>query len=286
MAPGAPADELFPDLDTPLLIAALEGLGASSETVSWDDDRQRWSDFDAVVIRSTWDSVDRPEEYCAWARDVESHTILVNPAAAVEATMDKVFMRSLSDAGVRLPPTTFVMPGEAWEPPAGDFVVKPTVSAGGRETALYGLDEHFGARAHVARLHERGTGVMVQEHLPAVNGRGEIKHVFIGSVFSHAIRSGPLLRHGAGVLERPWEVPVGATPIEPTTEELTVASAALRLLEAELGLELTYARVDVVSRATEDVVLMEIEVIDPSLSLWASNTAADHLARALLHACQ
>ena len=256
------------------------GLGASF--VAWDDPRQRWSDYDAVIVRSTWDSVDRPDEYLAWASGVHDETLLINPFAAIARTLDKRFLLDLSAADVRLPDTTFVSDDGTWEPPTGDFVVKPTISGGGRETALYRHSELEEARRHVDRLLAQGRGVIIQEHLDAVHARGEIKLVFIDAEFSHAIRSGPLLRHGTGVLDRPWEVPTGAEPIEATPAELDFATAALQTLESHLTTRLAYARVDVVSRSSDDVALMEVEAIDPALSLWASARAPARLAAAIV----
>jgi glutathione synthase/RimK-type ligase-like ATP-grasp enzyme len=249
--------------------------------VAWDDPRQRWSDFDAVVVRSTWDAVDRPEEYLAWAKFVDGETILINPRAAIAGTLDKHFLSDLAAAGVKLPRTTFVAGNDGWQPPNGDFVVKPAISGGGRETALYREAELDDARRHVDRLLGQGRDVIVQEHLAAVHSRGEIKLVLIGGRFSHAIRTGPLLRHGAGVLDRPWEVPTGAEPITPTAAELAFAEDVVRQLESHLSTSLAYARIDVVSRSADDVVLMEAEVIDPSLSLWASASAPSLLASSI-----
>ena len=281
-SPDAPTSELFPDVDAELVRVALEERGVEVARVSWDDPGHAWSEDSAVLIRSTWDSVDRPREFVAWARSVAQHTNLVNPAPAVEATLDKRFLIGLEASGVALPATQFVPPGAEWRQPAKPFVVKPAISAGGRETALYDPSEPGEAAAHVARLHGRHMTAIVQEHVDAVSRRGEVKLVFIGGVYSHAIRSGPLLRLGAGVLDRPWEVETGADPIEPTLEELTFANRALESLQRLLAVYLTYARVDVVSRGRDDVVLMEIEAIDPSLSLWASRDAASRLADAVL----
>ena len=277
----ASADELFPDIDAALLGPALEALGIATTLVAWDDPSQRWEDYEAVVISSTWDSVDRPGEYLEWVRMVDRVAPLVNSASIVEATLDKRFLTRLPRAAELIPVTSFVMPGETWSPPSDTFVVKPTISAGGRETAMYLREDLGAAMEHVARLHAQGSGVIVQEYIAAVEGRGEIKHTFIAGQFSHAIRTGPLLRPGAGVLERPWEVSTGADLIEPTDPELSFSVSALAALQSLLQAQPTYARIDVVSRTAEEIVLMEIETIDPSLSLWASADAARQLALAV-----
>ena len=78
-------------------------------------------------------------------------------------------------------------------------------------------------------------------------------------------------------------MPTGADPVQPTEAELDFATAALHALQAVFEEPLVYARVDVVSRHPTDVVLMEIEAIDPALSLWASADAPAQLAREIAH---
>lgn len=127
----AAPDDLYPDRDAPYLRTALRSLGVSSTLVSWDDASMAWEQFSAVVISSTWDSVDRPSEYVAWARQVSQVTNLVNDVATVEWNLDKTHQRDLQAAGVPTIPTDWIAPGDPWTPPnRTEFVVKPTISAG------------------------------------------------------------------------------------------------------------------------------------------------------------
>ena len=47
------------DEDLPPLTAALSARGIVHEIVDWDDPDVDWTRFDAAVIRSTWDYIDR-----------------------------------------------------------------------------------------------------------------------------------------------------------------------------------------------------------------------------------
>ena len=76
---GAVATDLYPDPDWPLLSAALVGAGADAMSISWDHEELDWQRFDLVVTNSTWDSVDRPQEFLAWARRTARATTLANP---------------------------------------------------------------------------------------------------------------------------------------------------------------------------------------------------------------
>ena len=90
--------DLYPDPDAAPLRAALIALGASSSLVSWDDSRVDWASFSKVFVSSTWDSVDRPAEYLAWAGRVSAVSELVNSVTVLEWDLDKVHQRDLAAA--------------------------------------------------------------------------------------------------------------------------------------------------------------------------------------------
>ena len=60
------------------------------------------------------------------------------------------YLRDLVDAGVNVVDTSFIEPGDPIELPVGvEFVVKPTVSAGSRDTVRYHADDHTPATAQI-----------------------------------------------------------------------------------------------------------------------------------------
>ncbi len=62
------------------VLAAWYGAGIEGSTVVWDDPRVDWSSFDAAVVRSTWDYIERRDEFVAWAHRAGAATRLFNPA--------------------------------------------------------------------------------------------------------------------------------------------------------------------------------------------------------------
>jgi O-ureido-D-serine cyclo-ligase len=123
---------------------------------------------------------------------------------------------------------------------------------------------------------------MVQEYMPSVEGPGEVDLVFLDGAFSHAVRKKPFLRKGEGVVDRPWERMswAGLTATSPSQVEL--ADRTLGLVAARLGCSLAYGRVDLVDGRRGEPLVLEVEVVDPYLSLGSEPTAADRLARALM----
>jgi hypothetical protein len=279
----ADACDLTPDPDAEPLRQALEELGVKSTFVSWDDPAVTWAAFSHVVVSSTWDSVDRPVEYLGWARSVAGVSNLVNPFEVIEWNLDKVHQRELADAGVPVIPTIWVTPVDrGFEWPAGrEVVVKPSVSAGGRETARYAQGDRA-AGAHVRRLQADGRTVMVQEYLEAIDVVGEVDLVFLAGVFSHAVRKLPLLRAGDGVVERAWERMAWAGPATPSSDEFDVARGVVAFLMDRFGLPPVYCRVDLVTGGAGAPLLLEVELIDPYLSLDVVPAGAQRLAQAIV----
>ena len=254
---------LWPDLDVdgPELLAALAAEGLDVDVVAWDAEEVDWDAYDLVVIRTTWDYWDRHEEYLAWTRRVPR---LANPADVVAWNTDKRYLRDLDVPTV---PTTWLEPGEPFTPPDHRFVVKPSVSAGARDTAAYDAGDPA-AREHVDRLHARGKTVMVQPYVDAVDAEGETAVLVFGGEVSHAARKSACLVPGAGEPELGgWTI----TAREPSAAEVELA------LRAVAGRDLLYARVDLLPGP----VLIELEVTEPSLFLTHAPGSAARFAAAV-----
>jgi hypothetical protein len=276
------ATDLYPDPDAAPLQEALRALGARSELVAWDDPGVDWGSLSHVVISSTWDSVDRPAEYLAWAREVAAVSTLLNPLPAIEWGIDKVHLKELTAAGVPVVPTTWVHQGSRWAPPCGsDFVVKPSVSAGGRGTARYRGGDPV-AVDHVRKLLALGQTVMVQEYISRVDEEGETDLIFFAGVFSHAVRKSLVLRRDEGVIDRPWERMSWGGLVTPSPAQLQVARQTLTFVAGHLGSQLPYGRIDLVTGADGGPLLLEVELVDPYLSLDMEPGGAKKFAEALL----
>lgn len=271
------------DDDEALLLPALRAAGAQPVVVVWDDPALDWTAFDVVVLRSTWDYTMRRDEFLAWVTATDAVTRLRNRPDVVRWNSDKTYLRELAGYGLPVVPTEFFSPGDRPAFPAGvPFVVKPTVSAGSRNTARYDPDEHDVARGHARRLLDRGRTIMVQPYVASVDERGETALVFVGGRYSHAVIKEALLVPG----ERATEDKLFATeklhPVEPSGAELAVAQAVLAAIPFPRD-ELLYARVDLVIGADGTPAVLELELVEPSLMLpQAPPGAADVLARAIV----
>jgi len=293
-----------PDLrpDWPLLRQALADVGVAASTRVWTDPGARWDDVDLVLANGAWDNIHRPEEFVAWIGRVAAVTRLANAPDVLRWNLDKRYLAALAEAGVATVPTMWLSPGpdrraEVEIPlplPAGgsggpggpggpgEFVVKPTVSGGGFETARYRTGDRQAARdarLHIRRLLDAGRTVMVQPYQAAVDTHGEAGLIFLGGRYSHAIAKGPMLVAGAGPQPHLYRhEQIGALAASATQRE--AAQLALAAAEQLVG-PTTYARVDLVSLDDGTPAVLELELLDPALFFETHPTAATRFARLL-----
>ncbi len=288
------------DEDAPLLMAALAEADLDATLAVWDDESVDWTDFDLVVIRSTWDYALRRDEFVAWAQRVESVTTLRNPASVIRWNTDKRYLADLATDGVAVTPTEFLLPADvdgaaaaavrirSAIAPDSQFVVKPTVSAGSKDTVRYAapVDDRSSldsAATQAAALLAAGRAVMVQPYLSAVDAEGETGLVFFGGTFSHAFRKGPLLRVGGEPVSGLF-MQESISPRVATDAQLAVAAQAIASAQSRTGADLLYARVDLLPGHDGEPVVLELELTEPSFFLETSNGAATRAAAAMASA--
>lgn len=141
-------------------------------------------------------------------------------------------------------------------------VIKPAVGAGSFETHRTVAQDPAAAAICSRFFVERD--VLVQPYLASVDGYGERALVWIDGEFTHAVRKSPRFAADAEQVSE-------ALPI--TAAERAVGTAAL----APVHDRLLYARVDVAPGPTGEPVVMELEVVEPSLFLLQSPHALERL---------
>jgi len=277
------------DEDLPPLESAMGAAGVETRVVDWDDPAVEWQAFDVALLRSTWDYTDRLRDFLAWVESAASVTTLLNPPSVVRWNTDKHYLAQLGRAGVPVVPSSFIEPGESAQQAltaflarhdAPEFVVKPSVGAGSRDTQRHSRALIAPAAAQAERLLSAGRSVLLQPYLDSVDQEGETALIYFAGRFSHAIRKGALLPRGATASPAiGLFVPEKITARTPGADELGVADRVLGALPFPVPL---YARVDVIRDATGSPVLLELELTEPSLFFAHSPAAAERFTAALV----
>lgn len=259
--------EAYPelDIDDQLLLAPLRELGIEPIIAVWNDAEVDWAQFDLVLIRSTWDYTQHHTEFLRWALSVESVSTLLNPMPVIAWSSDKTYLRDLERAGVPIVPTTFVTPGQTWRFPTGEFVVKPTISAGSRNTLRMSSTNSAAGDEAIAALHAQDRIAMIQPYFHSVDVEAETAIIFFEGEFSHAISKAALLPldESSQVFERGLFLQEKIATRAARADQLSVAKAALAC--APQGW--LYARVDLIDDQAGNPAVLELEMVEPSLFL-------------------
>jgi glutathione synthase/RimK-type ligase-like ATP-grasp enzyme len=261
----------------------LAERGFHCEPVMWDDPTVDWRSYDGVLIRSCWDYPEDRGRFQTMLDEIETAGVPVcNPLPVLRWNLHKSYLTDLSKEGVLIPETAVidretdislkqVMLNHDWE----EVVVKPAIGAGSvdvwRTTATTVTDSERRFRDLLAE-HD----VIVQEFVSKIR-TGERSIVFFDGAYSHAWNSLPTQDDIAEFDE------INAH-YEPPAKIQNQAAAVVESATEIIGLEqesLPYARVDYVHRDT-DLLVMELELIEPYLGLDRGDTAVEQFSEKIV----
>jgi glutathione synthase/RimK-type ligase-like ATP-grasp enzyme len=245
------------DADEAPLAEALAAGGFDATLCAWDDPSVDWDAPVPTILRSTWNYALDVAGFLAWIERVSAVAPLWNPPDIVRGNVHKRYLLELARRGVPVVPTVIAETAHdvaaiARELSATRIVIKPEVGAGSLGTRVFDIaTERDAATAHLVGLTSRGLA-LVQPYMHSVDGYGERSLVWIDGALSHEIRK---TARFAGDVERID----GPFPI--ADDERAVAEAAL----APLVDRLLYARVDLARDDKGQPMVMELELVEPSL---------------------
>lgn len=287
----------LPDLhpEDARLIPALAQRGVQAEAVVWDDPEVDWSAYDVAVLRSTWDYPNRRDDFLAWAGRVPR---LLNPPNVVRWNTDKHYLKALEEHGLPVVQTLWLEPEREFDkralhnrfPAREDFVIKPAIGAGSIDTGRYtatDADARRFAIEHAQRLLQEGRSVMVQRYMPEVDVHGEVALIFFHGTFSHAVNKSGML-NGAERAESGLYLEEDMHPYRASAAEIEAGQEILAFARARIpgrsisSRPLPYARVDLVRSPHGQPMLMELELVEPSLFYSLATGALDRFADSLV----
>jgi len=265
--------------DYSLSFESMAALGWQTETVVWHDTSIDWDDYDAVYICTPWDYPENVDLFMSVLQAIDASSAhLINPLSLVEWTLVKTYLRDLEERGAAIVPSIWFDDIDAtqisqwFETLAADkVVIKPDVGANAQDT--YILTDPVPDEL-VSHLLQKfcGRPFFVQPFMDNVPDEGEYSLFFFNGEYSHAILKTPAQgdfrtqeEHGADIKR--------------------VVATALQIRAAEKLLAFVdplpvYVRVDLVRDTAGHFLLMELELIEPSLYLRTHEQAAARFAAA------
>lgn len=261
-----PDDELF--------VAALREMRVAVTPAKWNDAGVDWSAFDAILIRSIWDYFRHYTQYLQWLDHLERLRVpTINPNRVLRWNSDKRYLLQLPPLGVEIIATQVArkpeLPNVLAASAGREVVVKPTVSATSWHT-VRGIVGSATFSEAVAGL-PSNLDYLVQPYMPEIVS-GEISVLFFGGEYSHAVRKEP----AANDYRVQNDFGGTSTTITPDAGVLSATRHALAAV-GELGYHGSYARIDGVVSGGR-FLIMEIEMIEPSLFLSGNATASRRFA--------
>ena len=259
-----------PDHDQDLLLTRLRGADIDAFLLAWDDPSARSEPADLCVIRSTWNYHLHRPAFLAWAEKVSARMRLCNPLPVVKWNTHKSYLRTLAEKGIRVIPTCFldagatarlstIMAERGW----CDVVVKPTVSAASFQTRRFTQRDRECGNTFLAEL-LRERDAMVQPYIHSVDSSGERAIIWIDGEVTHSIHKTPRFDGGN-------ESVSDTRPA--TAQERSFAAKVLATVDDDL----LYGRVDVACADDGSLMVMELELVEPSLYLARCRPALDRL---------
>jgi len=266
-------------IDSDLSFAPLQELGWQTEWLPWRSAGMDWDDYDAVYIAAPWDYPQDPERFVQVLESIDRSTaVLVNDLSLVRWTIPKTYLRDLEARGGDIVPSLWYedfapgMPETLFAATGTDkIIVKPVVSTNATDTFLLSPGVHADTVTTLQRtFHKRA--FVVQPFIESIQREGEFSLFYFGNQYSHAIRKTPKARdfrvqeeHGAEIVA-----------VEPEARLLQAAERLLALVSPTP----VYVRCDFVRGSDGRFLLMELELIEPSMYLRMHKDAPRRFAEA------
>lgn len=246
-------------------------VGVETVAIPWTEANE--VDADAVLPLLAWGYHLDVARWHAMLDAWPAGLPIINPVATLRWNTAKTYLADLSTRGAPVIPTRFAEKVTAAElaHAFADFavdevVVKPQISAGSHQTCRVRSDEAIG---------QQPANAMIQPFLPSVATEGELSLFFFGGALAHAVRK--VATDGFRVQEQ-----YGGRYDRFTPDRATRAVA--EAVVAAVPVPLVYARVDMVRAPDGQLLVMEVEAIEPDLYLPLAIDGGRALADAVLAA--
>ncbi|MBK7391536.1 MAG: hypothetical protein IPI23_21420 [Bacteroidetes bacterium] len=263
-----------------LVSEALIKKGLKVTRTTWDDPDFDWTSTRFAMFRTTWDYFDRFEEFDKWITTTATRTNFINPVPLIRWNIDKHYLADLKLKGINIPPTIFIEPGSektlrdliknvSWE----KFILKPAISGAARHTYLFD-ESNVSELESVFKELIAKESMLLQEYQYQITERGEVALMVMGGKFTHAV----LKKAKAGDFRVQDDFGGTVHDYIPDKNMIIFAEKIVKTCPIIPA----YARVDLIWSDTNELLLSELELIEPELWFRKFPAAADVLAEAIM----
>lgn len=256
----------------------LEKRGWTVDEVSWKDTEPRWEQYEVVLIRTPWDYQDDPDAFLGVLREIDASSArLENSLELVEWNIDKRYLRDMEQRGIPAVPTLWPNrfdedAPERWlsKLETDEIIIKPVVGANADHTYRLKRSQDSSELERIRAVFS-GRDFLVQPFMTNIVSEGEFSLFYFGRQYSHSILKTP----------KPGDFRVQEEHggrLKALNPEKALREAGDRALDSLDPLPL-YSRIDFVRTAGGAFLLMELELIEPSLYFNMDPGSAERFAR-------
>ena len=263
-----------------LLIEPMKTLGWIAEEISWRNENVNWNDYDAVIVRSTWDYQNDVEKFIKVLEMINGVSYLENDLDLMKWNMNKNYLFQLKQKGITIVDTIWeksfnpVLANNYFERlDTDEIIIKPNVSANADNTFRLSKEKLKEQSSNLEKIFAQRE-FMVQPFLNNIIDEGEYSLFFFDGKFSHSVLKKPKEKdfrvqeeHGGNI-----------QPIEASSDMIMIAENIIK----KLSTIPLYGRVDLVRTKQNEFALMELELIEPSLYLNKDVDAPLRLSKAFV----
>ncbi|MBP9581540.1 MAG: hypothetical protein KBE38_05210 [Ignavibacterium sp.] len=263
-----------------LLIEPMKTLGWIAEEISWRNEKVNWNDYDAVIVRSTWDYQNDVEKFIKVLEMINGVSYLENDLDLMKWNMNKNYLFQLKQKGITIVDTIWeksfnpVLANNYFERlDTDEIIIKPNVSANADNTFRLSKEKLKEQSSNLEKIFAQRE-FMVQPFLNNIIDEGEYSLFFFDGKFSHSVLKKPKEKdfrvqeeHGGNI-----------QAIKASSDMIMIAENIIK----KLSTIPLYGRVDLVRTKQNEFALMELELIEPSLYLNKDVDAPLRLSKAFV----
>ncbi|EAH9285146.1 hypothetical protein EXP21_06545 [Campylobacter upsaliensis] len=255
------------------LKAKLENLHYQCELKAWQEIRVRHLAQNTLILPlAVWDYSLEYANFLHFLNELERAKIsILNPSEILKMNADKSYLKILEEANLPIIDSIIFKQNEDFnfsQIPFQKAVIKPLVGQSGYKVRF--LEQKIPTKEEFPH------GALIQPFIESVEELGEFCFIFFGGKFNYAIHR---------QTQKDWRANsnygVKIAPLKnPSKAHIDLALKALKALKSS---NLLYARVDLLPQKNGNVLINEVELIEPSLYFDFRENALEQFIKNLLH---
>lgn len=255
------------------LKAKLENLHYQCELKAWQEIRVRHLAQNTLILPlAVWDYSLEYANFLHFLKELERAKIsILNPSEILKMNADKSYLKILEEVNLPIIDSIIFKQNEEFDLsliPFQKAVIKPLVGQSGYKVRF--LEQKIPTKEEFPH------GALIQPFIESVEELGEFCFIFFGGKFNYAIHR---------QTQKDWRANsnygVKIAPLKnPSKTHIDLALKALKALKSS---NLLYARVDLLPQKNGNVLINEVELIEPSLYFDFHENALEIFIKNLLH---